>query len=109
MGNFKMCDTRNVKKNFASLEFPMTLNMQEGSSSPIVKGPIHDQSAQVCPFTIKSISTIHGQPVAQHAMLRNMIDRVWAPLGLKFSQQATMNSKYLVRRDSMQSGRSIFV
>jgi hypothetical protein len=27
-----------------------------------------------------SISTIHGQPVAQHAMLRNMIDREWAPL-----------------------------
>jgi hypothetical protein len=34
----------------------------------------------ICPFTIKSISTIHGQPVAQHALLRNMIDRVWAPL-----------------------------
>jgi hypothetical protein len=27
-----------------------------------------------------SISTIHGQQVAQHAMLRNMIDREWAPL-----------------------------
>jgi hypothetical protein len=26
-----------------------------------------------------SISTIHGQPVAQHAVLRNMIDREWAP------------------------------
>jgi hypothetical protein len=24
-------------------------------------------------------STIHGQPVAQQAMLRNMIDREWAP------------------------------
>jgi hypothetical protein len=52
-----------------------------------LKGPIHDQSCcaklfcatQVCPFTIKSISTIHGQPVAQHAMLRNMIDRAWVP------------------------------
>jgi hypothetical protein len=27
-----------------------------------------------------SISTIHGQPVAQHAMLCNMIDLEWAPL-----------------------------
>jgi hypothetical protein len=53
-----------------------------------LKGPIHDQSCcaklfcatQVCPFTIKSISTIHGQPVAPHVMLRNMIDRLWAPL-----------------------------
>jgi hypothetical protein len=27
-----------------------------------------------------SINTIHGQPVAQHAMLHNMIDREWAPL-----------------------------
>jgi hypothetical protein len=26
-----------------------------------------------------SMSTIDGQPVAQHAMLRNMIDREWAP------------------------------
>jgi hypothetical protein len=46
----------------------------------LLKGPIHDQSCcaklfcatQVCPFTINR--------VAQHAMLRNMIDRVWAHL-----------------------------
>jgi hypothetical protein len=49
--------------------------------------PIHDQSCcaklfcatQVCPFTIKSISTIHGQSCCATRMLRNMIDRVWAP------------------------------
>jgi hypothetical protein len=27
-----------------------------------------------------SISTLHGQPVAQHAMLRNTIDHEWSPL-----------------------------
>jgi hypothetical protein len=56
--------------------------------------PIHDQSCcptlrvvQLVAFLILcnrlcklSISTIHGQPVAQHAMLRNMIDREWANL-----------------------------
>jgi hypothetical protein len=29
---------------------------------------------------IVQIVNIHGQSVAQHAMLRNMIDREWAPL-----------------------------
>jgi hypothetical protein len=31
-----------------------------------------------------SISTIHGQPVAQHAMLRNTNDREWAPIVARF-------------------------
>jgi hypothetical protein len=52
--------------------------------------PIHDQSCcaklfcatQVCPFTIKSTAPYTVNHVAQHAMLRNMIDRVWAPLQL---------------------------
>jgi hypothetical protein len=37
-----------------------------------------------------SISTIRDQPVAQHAMLRNMIDREWAPL------RHCMNVSYVV-------------
>jgi hypothetical protein len=34
----------------------------------------HSRSSQSAPYTVNH--------VAQHAMLRNMIDRVWAPLSL---------------------------
>jgi hypothetical protein len=65
----------------------------------VLRGPYtinHFCATQVCPFTIKSINTIHGQPVAQHAMLRNMIDRVWAPLRFcRFWYRQTPSVEYI--------------
>jgi hypothetical protein len=56
------------------------------STTVSVKGPIHDQSCcaklfwatQVCPFTIKSISTIHDQSCCP---TRNVAQHDWSCMG----------------------------
>jgi hypothetical protein len=74
---------RGVSVVFVSVCLLCGVDFQAESCTNLVTGPIHDQSCcaklfcatQVCPFTIKSISTIHDQSycttrsVAQHDWL----------------------------------------